>query len=417
MTLLKKILSNKLGKQVKTGEFIEIEVDLAMANDITAPIAIKALEKIGWSKLYDKNRIFLVMSHYTPAKDIASANQIKIARDFAIKNDIQNFFDEAQGIEHSMLPELGYIRPAMIVIGADSHSTTYGAFGCFSTGVGSTDIAYIWALGKFWMKVPKELKFVVTGKPGKWVGAKDVILRIIKEIGCDGARYMNMEFTGDYIKSLDMEERMTITNMVIEAGGKSGIIEADDITRNYLLERGIVLNNGFFTSDAEDSEYERIYEINIDGMPPQVAMPYSPDNVEDIDKIKKERVHQVFIGSCTNARITDLRIAAGILKGRKIAKWIKLIVIPATKNVYKQALKEGLVDIFLEAGANITYGTCGPCLGGHFGVIGEDEVCVSTSNRNFPGRMGHPKARVYLCSPSIAAATAVTGYLSTPDEL
>ncbi len=416
-TAMQKILAVHSGKKaVESGEFIMAKVDLAMANDITAPISIKALERAGITKLWNKDRIAIVFSHFVPAKDILSAAQAAVAREFALKYDLSLFFDEGRGgIEHSLLPELGLVVPGDVVIGADSHSCTYGGLGLFSTGVGSTDLAAVMATGECWLKVPETMKFNYRGKPGPWVTGKDLILFTIGKIGVDGALYRNMEFMGPSLKFLSMEARLTMTNMVIEAGGKSGFIEADEVTEAYLKGRA-KRPYEVYKSDP-DAQYCASYDWDISGMEPQVAQPNLPDKVVGLSAVVGAKVHSAFLGSCTNGRIEDLRIAAELMKGKKVAKGLRFMVIPATQNIYRQALKEGLIDIFMEAEAVVSAATCGPCLGGHMGVLGPDEVCISSSNRNFPGRMGHRDSKVYLANPAVVTASALTGYITHPDDI
>jgi 3-isopropylmalate/(R)-2-methylmalate dehydratase large subunit len=416
-TAMQKILAAHAGKKsVETGEFIMSKVDLAMANDITAPISIKALERAGITKLWNKDRIAIVFSHFVPAKDVLSAAQAAVARAFCQKYDITLFFDEGRGgIEHSLLPELGLVVPGDVVIGADSHSCTYGGMGIFSTGVGSTDLAAVMATGEIWLKVPETMKFNYRGKPGPWVTGKDLILYTIGQITFDGALYRNMEFTGPALKHLSMEARLTMTNMVIEAGGKSGFIEADEVTEAYLTGRA-KRPYTIYKSDP-DAKFIASYDWDISGMEPQVAQPNLPDKVTGVSKVAGAKVHSAFLGSCTNGRIEDLRIAAQLLKGRKVAKGLRFMVIPATQNIYRQALKEGLIDIFMEAEAVVSAATCGPCLGGHMGVLGPNEVCISSSNRNFPGRMGHKDSQVYLANPAVVTASAITGEITRPEDI
>ena len=416
-TAMQKILAAHAGKKsVEPGEFILAKADIAMANDITAPLAIKALERAGITKLWNKDRIAIVLSHFVPAKDILSAAQAAVAREFCRKYDVSLFFDEGRGgIEHSLLPELGLVVPGDVVIGADSHSCTYGAMGLFSTGVGSTDLAAVMATGEIWLKVPETMRFNYRGKLDPWVTGKDLILYTIGQITFDGALYKNMEFTGPALKQLSMEARLTMTNMVIEAGGKSGFIEADDITEAYLKGRA-KRPYTVYKSDP-DAKFCANYDWDLTGMEPQVAQPNLPDKVAGVSQVKGAKVHSAFLGSCTNGRIEDLRIAAKIIKGRKVAKGLRFMVIPATQNIYRQALKEGLIDIFMEADAVVSTATCGPCLGGHMGVLGPNEVCISSSNRNFPGRMGHKDSKVYLANPAVVTASAITGYVCHPEEV
>jgi len=414
---MQKILAAHAGKKsVEPGEFILAKVDLAMANDVTAPLAIKALEKYGITKLWNKDRIAIVLSHFVPAKDILSAAQAAVAREFCRKYDISLFFDEGRGgIEHSLLPELGLVVPGDVVIGADSHSCTYGGLGLFSTGVGSTDLAAVMATGEVWLKVPETMRFNYRGKLDPWVTGKDLILYTIGQITFDGALYKNMEFTGPALKQLSMEARLTMTNMVIEAGGKSGFIEADEVTEAYLKGRA-KRPYTIYKSDP-DAKFCANYDWDLTGMEPQVAQPNLPDKVAGVSKVSGAKVHSAFLGSCTNGRIEDLRIAAKIIKGRKVAKGLRFMVIPATQNIYRQALKEGLIDIFMESEAVVSAATCGPCLGGHMGVLGPNEVCISSSNRNFPGRMGHKDSKVYLANPAVVTASAIAGYVCHPEEV
>jgi len=416
-TAMQKILAVHAGKKsVEPGEFIMAKADLAMANDVTAPIAIKALEKYGITKLWNKDRIAIVLSHFVPAKDILSAAQAAVAREFCRKYDISLFFDEGRGgIEHSLLPELGLVVPGDVVIGADSHSCTYGGLGLFSTGVGSTDLAAVMATGEIWLKVPETMRFNYRGTLDPWVTGKDLILYTIGQITFDGAIYKNMEFAGPALKQLSMEARLTMTNMVIEAGGKSGFIEADEVTEAYLKGRA-KRPYTIFKSDP-DATFCANYDWDLTGMEPQVAQPNLPDKVAGVSQVSGAKVHSAFLGSCTNGRIEDLRIAAKILKGRKVAKGLRFMVIPATQNIYRQALKEGLIDIFMESEAVVSAATCGPCLGGHMGVLGPNEVCISSSNRNFPGRMGHKDSKVYLANPAVVTASAITGYVCHPEEV
>ena len=416
-TAMQKILAAHAGKdRVEPGEFIMAKADLAMANDVTAPIAIKALERAGITKLWNKDRIAIVFSHFVPAKDILSAAQAAVARAFAMKYDLPLFFDEGRGgVEHSLLPELGLVVPGDVVIGADSHSCTYGGLGLFSTGVGSTDLAAVMATGEIWLKVPETMRFNYRGKPGPWATGKDLILHTIGQITFDGALYKNMEFGGDAVRALSMEARLTMTNMVIEAGGKSGFIEADAVTESYLKGRA-KRPYTIYKSDP-DAEYCANYDWDVSGMEPQIAQPNLPDKVTEVRKVQGAKVNSAFLGSCTNGRIEDLRIAAQLLKGRKVAKGIRFMVIPATQNIYRQALKEGLIDIFMEAEAIVSAATCGPCLGGHMGVLGPGEVCISSSNRNFPGRMGHRDSQVYLANPAVVTASAITGEITHPADI
>ncbi|MBI1894202.1 MAG: 3-isopropylmalate dehydratase large subunit [Candidatus Rokubacteria bacterium] len=417
MTVTEKILAAHAGKrEVHPGELIECKLDLIMGNDITAPLAIKEFEKVGATKLFDTDRVTFVLSHFVPAKDIKSAEQCQVVRDFARRHRMKYFYDEGRGgIEHILLPQEGLVVPGDVILGADSHSCTYGGLGCFSSGVGSTDLAAAMITGETWFKVPESMKFHFYGRLQPWSSAKDLILYTIGQIGVDGALYRAMEFTGEAIRSLSVDARLTMCNMAIEAGGKSGIIAADDVTVEYVRPRA-KRQWKVYESDS-DAKYHSIYEWDAGKVGLQVAAPYSPDNVHPLGEVAGTEVDQVFIGSCTNARLEDLRIAAQIIRGKKVAPYVRCIVIPATHQVFELALKEGLIQIFSEAGCAIAEGTCGPCLGGYMGVLGPNDVCLSTSNRNFPGRMGHPKAKVYLASPAVAAATAVTGKISHPEEV
>ncbi|MBI4706478.1 MAG: 3-isopropylmalate dehydratase large subunit [Candidatus Omnitrophica bacterium] len=419
-TIAEKILLAHTGlKQIKPGDFIEAKVDLALGNDITAPIAIEEFKKAGFSKVFNKNRIVLVPDHFAPAKDQKSANQCKILANFAKEQKIQNYFEiGCMGIEHALLPEVGLVGPGDLIIGADSHTCTYGALGAYSTGIGSTDLARCFVDGKIWLKVPHSVKFVYRGKLNKWVGGKDLILYTIGQIGVDGALYKAMEFAGTVIKKLPMDDRFSMSNMAIEAGGRAGIIEPDEITREYVANRKPSSRKGwkFFSSD-KDAAYEKIYEWDVTNLEPQVACPHLPSNVKPVSALKSVKIDQVVIGSCTNGRISDLRIAAKILKNKKVSAGLKLIIIPATQKIYLQAVKEGLAEIFVKAGGVFSTPTCGPCLGGHMGILTEGEVALATTNRNFIGRMGSPKSFVYLSNPAVAAASAITGKITHPDKI
>jgi len=416
MTITEKIIADHAGKkEVKPGDLATVKIDLAMANDVTAPLAIRILEKYNIDRVFDPERIALVLSHFVPAKDIKSAEQAKMVRDFAKKHNIRWFFQEGEGIEHTILPEEGIVVPGDLVVGADSHTCTYGALGAFSTGMGSTDIAYAMATGETWLRVPYSMKFIFYGKPSAWVMGKDLILHTIGQIGVDGALYKAMEFEGEAIRHLSMDQRFTITNMAVEAGAKNGIIAPDEKTLQYVSQRAKKPWK-VYHSDP-DAEYSEIYEWDAGKLEPLVAWPYLPSNVHPVSESTHISIDQAFIGSCTNGRIEDLRIAAKILKGRKVHPYVRCIVIPASKKVYTQALKEGLIDIFLEAGCVVSVSTCGPCLGGHMGILAEGERCISTSNRNFPGRMGHPKSEAYLANPAVVAASAVLGRIAHPEEV
>ncbi len=417
MTIAEKILAAKCGKDaVKPGELIMARVDIALANDVTAPLAIKAFEEVGAREVFDRDRIALVPDHFTPNKDIKAAEQAKIVREFARRHNITHYFEVGRvGIEHALLPEQGIVVPGDLVIGADSHTCTYGALGAFATGVGSTDLGCAMATGEIWLKVPPTVRFEIKGKKNRYVTGKDIILHIIGMIGVDGARYKAMEFAGPVIRELSMDERFTICNMAIEAGGKTGLIEPDDVTRSYV--EGRAKREPVYYASDPDAEYEKVYEVDISDLEPVVALPHLPENVKPVKEVNNIPIDQVVIGSCTNGRITDLRQAAEILKGRRVHPNVRLIIIPATQAIWEQAMKEGLFEIFLEAGAAISCPTCGPCLGGHMGVLAEGERAVATTNRNFVGRMGHPKSEVYLASPYVAAASAVAGRIAHPDEL
>ncbi|HIP42915.1 MAG TPA: 3-isopropylmalate dehydratase large subunit [Aquifex aeolicus] len=421
MTITEKILADHAGKrEVHSGELITAKIDLAMANDVTAPLAIKILEKYGIDKVFDPEKIALVLSHFVPAKDIKSAQQAKIVRDFAKKHGIKWLFKEGEGIEHAILPEKGLVVPGDLVVGADSHTCTYGALGAFATGVGSTDIAYAMATGEVWLRVPESMKFIFYNKLQPWVTGKDLILHTIGQIGVDGALYRAMEFDGETIRDLSIEQRLTIANMAIEAGGKSGIIAPDEKTIEYVKERAQKPWK-IYQSDP-DAEYHSVYEWDASKIEPLVAWPYLPSNVHPVSESTHITIDQAFIGSCTNGRIEDLRLAAKVFEaalkqGKKVHSYVRCIVIPASKGIYKQAMKEGLIDIFMEAGCVISTSTCGPCLGGHMGVLAEGERCISTSNRNFPGRMGHPKSESYLANPAVVAASAILGRIAHPDEV
>ena len=416
MTITEKILAAHAGKEsVEPGELIEAQVDLVLGNDITAPIAIQEFRDLGIPKVFDNEKIALIPDHFTPNKDIKSAEQVKVLREFAREQNIRHFYDVGRvGVEHALLPELGLARPGMVIIGADSHTCTYGALGAFSTGSGSTDMAAAMATGKAWFKIPESMKFVYKGKLNKYVTGKDLILHTIGNIGVDGALYRAMEFTGEAISALTVEERLSMANMAIEAGGKNGIIAPDEKTLEYVKKR-TGADFTVYTSDS-DAKYIDIIEYDMTKVEPIVAYPHLPSNAKPARE-SGVKIDQVFIGSCTNGRIEDLRVAAELLKGRKVHKDVRLIVIPATQEVYAMALKEGLLGIFLEAEGAVSAPTCGPCLGGHMGILAEGERCLATSNRNFVGRMGHPKSEVYLANPAVAAASAVKGVICHPDEL
>ena len=417
MTMTQKILAAHAGlSEVKAGQLIEADLDLVLGNDITSPVAIHEIEKMKVDGVFHKDKIALVMDHFAPNKDIKSAQHCKCVREFACKNEISNYFDVGEmGIEHALLPEKGLTVAGDVIIGADSHTCTYGALGAFSTGVGSTDMAAGMATGKAWFKVPSAIKFELVGKPSKWVSGKDIILHIIGMIGVDGALYKSMEFTGPGVAYPSMDDRFTIANMAIEAGGKNGIFPVDQLTIDYMKEHS---KRPFVTYEADaDAQYDETYTIDLSTLKPTVAFPHLPENTRTIDEVGEVRIDQVVIGSCTNGRMDDLRVAAEILKGKKCAKGIRVIVIPATQKIYLQAMEEGLLKTFIEAGAIVSTPTCGPCLGGYMGVMAEGERCVSTTNRNFVGRMGHVESEVYLASPTVAAASAITGKISGPEEV
>ena len=417
MTMTQKILAAHAGlDKVEAGQLILVNLDLVLGNDITSPVAIKEFNKLGAENVFDKNKVTMVMDHFAPNKDIKAAEQCKMCRDFCGEKDITNFYDVGEmGIEHALLPEKGLVVSGDAVSGADSHTCTYGALGAFSTGVGSTDMACGMAKGKAWFKVPSAIKFNIVGKPDKWISGKDVILHIIGMIGVDGALYKSMEFVGEGIKYLSMDDRFTIANMAIEAGGKNGIFPVDDLTRAYMKEHS---KRPFVEYEADaDAEYDEEYTIDLSTLKSTVSFPHLPDNTRTIDEVGDVKIDQVVIGSCTNGRMEDLRTAAEILKGKKVAKGLRVIVIPATQQIYLDAMEEGLLKIFIEAGAIVSTPTCGPCLGGYMGVLAEGERCVSTTNRNFVGRMGHVDSEVYLASPAVAAASAITGKISGPAEV
>ena len=417
MTMTQKILASHAGlDEVHPGQMIKARLDLVLGNDVTTPVAIDEFEKIGVNKVFDKGKVAIVPDHFTPNKDIKSAEQCKIVREFARRMDIENYFEIGQmGIEHALIPEKGLAVPGDVIIGADSHTCTYGALGAFSTGIGSTDMAVGMASGEAWFKVPEAIKFILTGKMGKWVCGKDVILHIIGMIGVDGALYQSMEYCGDGLSNLSMDDRFTIANMAIEAGAKNGIFEVDDKTLEYVSEHSNRLPKAF-KADS-DAKYSRVIEIDLAAIKPTVAFPHLPDNTRTIDEVGEVRIDQVVIGSCTNGRIEDLRMAASVFKGNKVNPGVRTIVFPATQKIYLQAMKEGLLEIFIEAGAAVSTPTCGPCLGGHMGILAKGERAVATTNRNFVGRMGHPESEVYLASPAVAAASAITGKISSPEEV
>jgi 3-isopropylmalate/(R)-2-methylmalate dehydratase large subunit len=417
MTMTQKILAAHAGlESVKAGQLIEAKLDLVLGNDVTTPVAVKAFQNIGVDKVFDKDKVAIVPDHFTPNKDIKSAEHCKIIREFAHEKEITNYFEVGQmGIEHCLIPESGLAVPGDVIIGADSHTCTYGALGAFSTGVGSTDMAVGMARGVAWFKVPAALKFVLKNKPAKWVSGKDIILHIIGMIGVDGALYKSMEFVGDGLQYLSMDDRFTIANMAIEAGGKNGIFPVDEKTLEYVKEHSTKPYTVF--EPDEDAEYEAVYEIDLSTLRPTVAYPHLPENAKTIDEAKGLEIDQVVIGSCTNGRMSDLRIAAEILKGKKVNPRLRVIILPGTQKIYLQCLEEGIAKIFVEAGAVFSTPTCGPCLGGHMGILAKGEKALSTTNRNFVGRMGHPESYVYLASPAVAAASALTGKITDPEEV
>lgn len=417
MTITQKILAAHCGRdQVTPGEILMADVDLALGNDITAPISIKILREQGVKEVFDRNKIALVPDHFAPNKDIASAQQCKELREFAGEFDITHYFELGEmGVEHALLPEKGLVVPGDLVIGADSHTCTYGALGAFSTGVGSTDLAGAMISGKVWLRVPEAMKFNINGKLQPWVGGKDLILYIIGRIGVDGALYRSMEFAGDTITTLPMADRLSMCNMAIEAGGKNGIIAPDAVTREYV--EGRAQHEPVYYAPDEDAEYVETLEIDAAAIELQVAFPHLPENARAVGEAKDIPVDQVVVGSCTNGRLEDMRVAAKVIKGHKVADGVRMIVIPATPLIYRQCMEEGLFETFLDAGAVISPPTCGPCLGGHMGILAEGERAVATTNRNFVGRMGHPGSEVFLAGPAVAAASAVVGTICSPEEL
>jgi len=417
MTITEKILAAHAGlDSVSPGDIIQVQVDLALANDITAPLAIRVFDEIGADRVFDSEKIALVPDHFVPNKDIPSAQQARIMREFAHKQGIKNYFELGEGgIEHVILPEKGLVVPGDLVIGADSHTCTYGALGAFSTGVGSTDLGVIMATGKTWLKVPPTIRLEYEGSLLPWVGGKDLILFTLGELGADSGVYRALEFSGQVIEKLPMDQRFTMANMAVEAGAKNGIVEPDEITLAYVAERSE--REPSVLSNDPGAEYERVLKIEVDQIEPQVAFPHSPDNVRPISEVGKISIDQVFIGSCTNGRLADLKEAAGILKGRVVSKGTRLIVIPGSSLTYKQAVQDGTLETLVDTGAIIGPACCGPCLGGHMGILAEGERGLSTSNRNFMGRMGHPKSEIYLANPAIAAASAVLGRIGSPEEL
>ncbi len=417
MTISEKILAKRANRsRLHPDELIEVKVDFALGNDITAPLAIEAFRRAGAKKVFDPERIALIPDHFAPNKDIASAMQVKVLRDFAREHGLPHYFEVGRmGVEHALLPELGLVLPGDVVIGADSHTCTYGALGAFATGVGSTDLAAVMMTGKIWFKVPATMKFVFRGKRRKWVGGKDLILYTIGRIGVDGARYRAMEFTGEVIDSLPMSDRFAMSNMAIEAGAKVGLIAPDGITEAYVKERA--RRPYEFVFSDPDAQYESVREWDVSSFEPMVALPHLPENVRPVTELGEIPIDQVVIGSCTNGRLEDLREAAEVLKGRKVAPGVRCLIIPATQHIYREAMREGLFEIFLEAEAAVSTPTCGPCLGGHMGILAAGERAVATTNRNFVGRMGHPESEVYLSNAAVAAASAVAGTIIHPDRV
>lgn len=417
MTISQKILAYHAGKEhVEAGELVNCRVDVVLGNDITSPVAIEEFARLGTGEVFDQERIVLVPDHFAPNKDIKSAEQVKVVRTFARQYGIKNYFEVGQmGIEHCLLPEQGLALPGDLIIGADSHTCTYGALGAFATGVGSTDMAAAMATGEAWFKIPESLKFVYYGKMPSWVSGKDLILHTIGDIGVDGARYMSMEFTGEVIQNLSMDNRLTMANMAIEAGGKNGIIEPDDITLAYVKERAQRPYN-LYKSDP-DAVYAEIREYDVSKMEPVVAFPHLPENTRPVSEAAGVSIDQVVIGSCTNGRIEDLEIAASLLKGKKVHPEIRVIIFPGTQQIYLEAMRKGYIETFIEAGAAVSTPTCGPCLGGHMGILARGERALATTNRNFVGRMGHPESEVYLSSPAVAAASAINGKITPPWEI
>lgn len=417
MTMTQKILAAHAGlPSVKAGQLINASLDIVLGNDITTPVAINEFEKAGFDSVFDRRRINIVLDHFAPNKDIKAAEQSKQCREFAHKYDIENFYDVGEmGVEHALLPEKGIVTAGDCIIGADSHTCTYGAVGAFSTGVGSTDMAAGMATGKCWFKVPSAIKIVLNGKLGKWVSGKDVILDIIGKIGVDGALYQSMEFCGEGVSSLNIDDRLTICNMAIEAGAKNGIFPVDDITREYLDAR---TQREYTVYEAdEDAEYTQTIEINLSELEPTVSYPHLPENTHPVSEASDIKIDQVVIGSCTNGRISDMETAYEILKGKKVKKGVRVIIIPATMAIYKECITRGYMEAFIDAGCVVSTPTCGPCLGGYMGILASGERCISTTNRNFVGRMGHTSSEVYLASPAVAAASALTGYISNPKEV
>lgn len=417
MTMTQKILAEHAGiDYVKPGQLISAKLDLVLGNDITTPVAIREFKKMGVDKVFDENKVAIVPDHFTPNKDIKSAEQCKCCREFAYEKNIVNYFEVGRmGIEHALIPEQGLVVAGDVVIGADSHTCTYGALGAFSTGIGSTDMGAGMATGECWFKVPEAIKFEIKGELQPWVSGKDIILHIIGMIGVEGARYKSMEFSGEGLKNLGIDDRFTIANMAIEAGAKNGIFEVDEKTLEYIKEHS-TKEYKIFKAD-EDAEYSQVIEIDLSTIRPTVAFPHLPENTRTVDNIENIPIHQVVIGSCTNGRIEDLRVAAKVFEGKEVHSSVRAIVIPATQKIYLQAMKEGLLETFINAGAVVSTPTCGPCLGGHMGILAKGERAVATTNRNFVGRMGHVESEVYLASPAVAAASAILGKIASPEEV
>lgn len=417
MTMVEKIIAAHTDEdRVRPGQIVNARVDIVLGNDVTTPVAVKEFNKIGVNRVFDRERVVIVPDHFTPNKDISSAEQALLVRKFAREQEITNYFEVGEmGIEHCLLPEKGLALPGEIIVGADSHTCTYGALGAFATGVGSTDMAAAMATGQLWFRVPPTIKFIYSGRLNPWVSGKDLILYTIGDIGVDGALYRAMEFSGEAISNLSMDGRMTMSNMAIEAGGKCGLIACDEKTREYLKDRA-VREYTAYESDP-DAEYEKIIEYDVSEIEPQVAFPHLPENTRPVSQANHVKIDQAVIGSCTNGRIEDLRIAAEVLKNNHVHPDVRCLVFPGTQAIYKQAIKEGLIDIFIDAGVAVSTPTCGPCLGGHMGILAKGERAISTTNRNFVGRMGHPESEVYLASPAVAAASAIKGYITHPEEV
>jgi 3-isopropylmalate/(R)-2-methylmalate dehydratase large subunit len=418
-TITEKIFSDHVGREVKAGEIVRCNIDMVIGNDITTPISIRAFEESGATKLANPDGFSIVMDHFIPAKDIASANQAKISREFAYKHNLKHFFDEKDmGIEHALLPEKGLVVPGDVIIGADSHTCTHGALGAFSTGMGSTDLAFAMITGGNWFKVPETIKVVFTGKPGEHIYGKDLILELIRMIGVDGALYKALEFTGDTIEYLSMDDRFSLCNMAIEAGAKSGIIACDDVTKEFLADKTLAREPKFFYSD-EDADYAQVIEIDVSKLEPVIAYPHLPSNGKPVSQAVADdlRIDQVFIGSCTNGRLSDIKIAAEIVKGKKVARHTRMIVTPATQKILKAAEKAGYIDTLIDAGAVVSNPTCGACLGGYMGILGDNERCISTTNRNFVGRMGARSSEIYLANSAVAAASAIAGKIVDPRNI